>query len=84
MELTPVTSAVISAAAYCGSQRLLRVQFRDGKMYQYFDVPAALYRDFCGAPSKGSFFNQTIRQRFRCQRLEKSKAAAAMASARWV
>lgn len=39
----------------------LTVQFRDGGMYQYFDVPFGTYNEFLAAESKGRFFKENIK-----------------------
>jgi hypothetical protein len=47
------------------------LEFRDGAIYRYFDVPAAVYNDLLAADSKGSYFNKQIRGRFRHIRLRR-------------
>jgi hypothetical protein len=41
------------------------LEFRDGAIYRYFAVPAAVYDDLLAADSKGSYFNKQIRGLFR-------------------
>ena len=45
-------------------RRLLQLEFCSRAIYQYFGVPAAVHEALLGAPSKGSYFNQTVRRRF--------------------
>jgi 3-hydroxyisobutyrate dehydrogenase/2-hydroxy-3-oxopropionate reductase len=45
----------------------LEIEFVSGNVYRYFDVPEGLFREFMGAPSKGTFFNERIRDRFRSE-----------------
>ena len=33
-------------------------------MYQYWEVPATVYEELMKAPSKGAYFNSSIRPRF--------------------
>lgn len=42
----------------------LEVEFHNGHVYQYFDVPAQAYRALIDSPSHGRFFNHFIRDRF--------------------
>ncbi len=46
----------------------LEIEFKNGNVYQYFDVPESVYQAFCQADSKGQFFSQNIRGAFRYAR----------------
>jgi hypothetical protein len=60
-----VQSSLLVSAAYQVSKSVLQLEFRDGAIYRYFDVPAAVYGDLLAADSKGSYFNKQIRGCFR-------------------
>ena len=47
---------------------ILTILFWGTGKYLYYDVPAALFEEFCRAPSAGAFFNERIKDRFRCAR----------------
>ncbi len=47
---------------------ILSISFRDTGKYLYYDVPAATFDAFCKAVSAGTFFNECIKDRFRCAR----------------
>lgn len=47
----------------------LEVAFHDGGVYQYFDVPESVYREFIGADSKGKFLHASIRNNYRYTKL---------------
>jgi hypothetical protein len=64
-----VQSRLLSSVAYAHNQTILQVEFRDGTVYQYFQVPRQTYRDLLQADSKGAYFNHHIRSVFRCARL---------------
>lgn len=54
------------------------VQFKNesggpGDVYQYFDVPVRVYRRWAGAPSKGHYFWQNIRNNFKYRKLTGDK-----------
>jgi len=66
-----VDSSLLASAAYDVSESVLQLEFRDGAIYRYFDVPAAVYNDLLAADSKGSYFNKQIRGRFRHIRLRR-------------
>lgn len=57
-------STTLASASYDQQQSLLQLEFRNGAIYQYFQVPANRYRDLLNADSKGSYFNRCIRDRF--------------------
>jgi hypothetical protein len=40
-----------------------------GGTYDYFDVPAAMVREFISAPSLGQFVNWTIKPHYRYERV---------------
>lgn len=58
---TPVVSSNIKAIAYDRNNDTLAVKFLDNDVYEYSDVPSAIYSAFLIAPSKGRFFHQNIR-----------------------
>ncbi|MGI6098892.1 MAG: KTSC domain-containing protein [Kiritimatiellia bacterium] len=65
MNRTPVTSSSIAAVGYDPSTMTLEIEFKHGAVYQYFDVPEAVYRELMNADSKGIYFNSMIRGAFR-------------------
>jgi hypothetical protein len=65
MKREPVRSSAIRAVGFDPRSRTLEVEFTNGRVYRYFDVPEFLYRGFMVAPSKGSYFNTRIDDRFR-------------------
>jgi hypothetical protein len=65
LEWVPVESGLFTAAAYRQEARQLYLRFRDGDIYRYFVCPVSVYRAFLSAESKGRYFAQQIRNRFR-------------------
>ena len=64
MKTTTVDSKTLRRVGYDAERRLLQVEFQNRSIYQYFEVPAAVYQDLMQAPSKGAYFNRSIRPRF--------------------
>jgi hypothetical protein len=58
----PVNSTTIAAIGYCQTNRVLQIDFLKGTRYRYLEVPPQLFREFALAPSKGRFFNATIKR----------------------
>lgn len=73
MHRVPVESSSIESVGY--ERSVLEVSFRNGGLYQYFDVPEELVVMLMRAESKGSFFNRQIRGRFASTRLKAPQAA---------
>ena len=45
----------------------LEIEFPDGDVYRYFDVPQLVLLQFLRAESMGAFFNERIRDRYPCE-----------------
>lgn len=64
------TSAAIQAYDYDETKNVLRLEFADGSVYDYRDVPLQVFNELKTAPSLGQFFNTSIRDRFGCDRVQ--------------
>lgn len=69
MKRSHVKSSNISEVGYHEKTETLEVLFRNGRMYQYFDVPSWVYQGLLGADSCGRYLNQEIKGRFRYARV---------------
>lgn len=70
MNRVPVTSSNVAAIGYDTATQTLEVQFTNGAVYQYFDVPPSLHKEFMGASSFGTYLDKNIKKRgFRYVRL---------------
>lgn len=65
----PVESSALAAVGYSKRLRALEVEFRDGLIYRYEEVPLVLYRQFISAESKARFYNKNIRGKYHCLRV---------------
>ena len=74
MRITTVVSTTLATIAYDGARHVLQREFRSRTVYQYLGVPATVHEALLCAPSKGSYFNQAIRGRFRFTRLLEPRA----------
>lgn len=68
MEWQPLSSTNVKAVAYDESTSTLSVQFAAGNIYHYFDVPPSVFEELMGASSKGSYFNSSIKNKYRYER----------------
>lgn len=73
MHPLPVESTLLASVAYCPDRTLLDLEFRDGTLYRFFDVPAACFQQLMTSDSKGAYFNRNIRNHFRHQLLTETE-----------
>ena len=69
MTLQTVQSSAIHAIGYDVEQRILEIVFTGGGIYQFHNVPPIIFNGFAASRSKGSYFQERIRGRFRHERL---------------
>ena len=63
---TPVSSSNLASVGYEPGTYVLEVEFNNGRVYQYLDVPQAHYDSLMMVPSVGAYFNANIRDSFTC------------------
>ncbi len=56
-----VESDYLRSVGYDSSNQVLEIEFQRGEVYQYKEVPAAVYTDLMNAPSHGKYFNANIK-----------------------
>ena len=61
MHRDAVSSSNIMSAGYDSASETMEIEFKDGAVYQYYNVNEHLYEQFKSAPSKGQFFNIYIK-----------------------
>lgn len=69
MNRIAVDSSNLADVGYDSTIMTLEVGFRNGSVYQYFDVPETVYQEFMRATSKGQFLNQNIKNNYRYAKL---------------
>ena len=69
MERQSVSSRNVRSIGYDEASSTLEVEFNSGGIYQYYGVPRTLFTALMGAPSKGSFVSNIIKDHFRCQKI---------------
>jgi hypothetical protein len=60
-----VDSSAIATIGYSKKLRALEIEFINGAVYRYLDIPIALYRELMAADSKARFYDKNIRGRYR-------------------
>lgn len=61
--LIPVDSSAIRAVGYDGST--LTVEFHGGRIYDHPNVPYSIFEGLMHSTSKGAYYNQHIRGRYK-------------------
>ena len=69
-DLIPVKSSNIDAIGWESDGKVLTVQFSNGTIYTYFDVPEATYTDILSAQSVGSTFASTVKGKYPYRRIK--------------
>lgn len=59
-----VASSNISSLGYDAGSETLEIEFSDGSIYQYFNVPSGLNEQLMASPSKGQFLNVYIKNAY--------------------
>jgi hypothetical protein len=65
MDRKPVTSSTIESVGYDALTAVLEVEFQGGCLYQYFMVPSSVHDGLMKAGSKGRFYGEFVRSRYR-------------------
>ena len=65
MMRTPVASSALASIGYDPRTLTLEVEFTNGSVHQYFDVPDTEQRNLLAAESIGAYFNRFIRDNYR-------------------
>ena len=75
MERQVVESTTMRSIGYDRTEQVLEVEFQSGDIYQYLDVPPAIYKELSDAESKGQYFNSEIRDIYEFVRLDRRQRA---------
>lgn len=69
MQRQAVQSSNIQSIGYDASTRTLEIEFIKGGIYQYYSVDEIVHGQLMNAPSKGSFFQKHIRDKYETRRI---------------
>jgi hypothetical protein len=71
VERTPVESSLIRSVGYDLPSSILEIELVEpNRVYEYFDVPLSVYTELMEAESKGSYFNEFIKDLYAYQEVE--------------
>jgi hypothetical protein len=69
MERSPVSSSNIESVGYDEDSETLEVEFKNGTLYQYFDVPQGAFNGLVNAESVGGYLAENIKGVYRYSRV---------------
>ncbi|RZK33075.1 MAG: KTSC domain-containing protein [Hymenobacter sp.] len=64
MERQYVTSSNLRSVGYSAEERILEIEFVNGTLYEYYEVPESEYQYLIQASSCGRYFNMNIRDSY--------------------
>ena len=67
MDRMIIDSTLVYSVGYFDG--VLEVEFRDGGLYQYDDVPPEVFHELTVAKSAGGHFIKNIKSEYRCRKL---------------
>lgn len=71
--MNAVKSSNVEQIGYDDLTQTLQVNFKNGSKYQYYEIPADLYKAFRGAPSIGNFIAKHIKGKYLTVKIEEIK-----------
>lgn len=66
MEMQRVNSSAIEAVGYDPESLRMKIRFTGGNVYDFCRVPENIYRGLMAASSKGTYYNDHIKERYKC------------------
>ena len=66
MQMIRVSSSAMVAVGYDPQTRRMRITFSQGHTYDFCGVPQHVFDGLMRAPSKGSYYNDHIKDRYSC------------------
>lgn len=69
MHREQVSSSNIKSIGYESNSKTLEIEFKDGGIYQYFNVASDIYKKLISVISIGSFFHKYIKDNYRWKKI---------------
>ena len=66
MKMIRVNSSAIIAVGYDPQTRRMKIKFSQGDTYDFCGVPEHIFQGLLRAGSKGTYYNDHIRDRYQC------------------
>jgi len=69
MDREPVSSSNLVSVGYEPDAETLEIEFKNGRVYQYYNFPQFMFDRLMQAPSIGIFFNAEVRGAYACSQV---------------
>jgi len=73
MDRTPVRSSNIRSVGYDANEQTLEIEFTSWAIYQYFGVPLHVHEGLMMARSKGTYFNEHVKDKYRFKQIRRAR-----------
>jgi hypothetical protein len=73
-----VSSTALATVGYSKRLRVLDVEFVNGAIYRYYNVPSSTYYTFLNAKSKARYYDDNVRRKFHSVHIHRRPAGAAI------
>lgn len=70
MLIERVESSAVATVGYDRDRELLRILYRNGKTYDYLNVPPEVHQELVTASSIGKYVNEVIKPNYEAVRVE--------------
>ena len=70
MKRQTVQSSNLRTVGYDSTSKTLEIEFHEGRIYQYSNVPFEIFTGLMNAPSKGKFHHRCIKYNFLYTRVQ--------------
>ena len=70
MKRISVSSSNIASIGYDSNSQILEVEFNNGSIYQYFNVPDSVYQGLMNASSHGIYLNQYVKGTYQYEQIK--------------
>lgn len=66
MEMQSVDSSAILEIGYDECKQQMKIKFKQGKVYDFCQVPKHIFQGLLESSSKGTYYNNHIRDNYQC------------------
>jgi len=65
----PVKSRILRSVGYNDSAKILEIEFQNGQIYQFSDVPPKVFADLMHSDEIGKYFSEKVRPKFQSKQI---------------
>jgi hypothetical protein len=69
LERQPVKSRILRSVGYDDAAKILEIEFQNGLIYQFLDVPLKVHADLMHSGEIGKYFSEKVRPRFQTKQV---------------